>query len=158
MVTSKGAQPKRKQQTKKKPTALKVAKKPKKPKKPRFSQSTMEALRKKLLEERHKYVRSAEEHQAEADAWVEGREPGDMRFDEEGGEGDTIAVERERDIVLSHQAQATVTEIDLALERFKEGTYGYCITSGRPIPYARLRVMPWAAECIEVKVGGFRRL
>ena len=52
---------------------------------------------------------------AEADALIEGREPGDVQFDEESGEGDTLAVERERDLALSAQARAAVDEIDAAL-------------------------------------------
>ena len=117
----------------------------------------MEELHKKLLQERHKYLNSAEEYQAEAQSLLETREPGDVRFDEEGGEGDTVAVERERDLALSSQARSVVAQIDAALERIRNGSYGYCITSGEPIPLARLRAIPWAAERVEVKVGGFRR-
>ena len=128
-----------------------------KARKPRFKATTMKELHKKLLEERYKYLHSAEEYQAEADSIIEGREPGDVQFDAEGGEGDTIAVERDRGIALSNQANSVVKEIDAALERMEDGTYGYCVTSGRPIPLGRLRVIPWAAESIEAKVGGFRR-
>ena len=42
-------------------------------------------------------------------------EPGDIQFDEESGEGDTMNVERERDLALSAQARAAVDEIDRAL-------------------------------------------
>ena len=129
----------------------------KKSRKPRFSPKTMEELRNKLLQERNKYLHSAEEYRAEAQSLLEAREPGDVKFDEEGGEGDTIAVERERDIALSNQARSIVVQIDAALERIRTGSYGYCVTSGKPIPLARLRAIPWAAECVEVKVGGFRR-
>ena len=43
------------------------------------------------------------------------REPGDVQFDEESGEGGTVAVDRERDLTLSAQALATIEEIDMAL-------------------------------------------
>ena len=77
--------------------------------------------------------------------------------DEEGGEGDTLAVERERDLALSAHAQAAVDEIDQALERLKAGTYGICLVSGKSIPKERLRAIPWAAERVEFKTGGFLR-
>ena len=134
-----------------------VGKAAKKSRKQRFSPRTIEELRNKLLQERHKYLHSAEEYQAEAQSLLEAREPGDVQFDEEGGECDTIAVERERDIALSKQARSIVVQIDAALERIRIGSYGYCITSGEPIPLARLRAIPWAAERVEVKVDGFRR-
>lgn len=125
--------------------------------KPRFSPRIMDELRRKLLEERDKYLHSAEEYQAEAQSLLEARGIVDVKFDEEGGEGDTTAVERERDIALSNQARSIVSQIDAALERIRAGTYGYCVTSGAPIPLARLRAIPWAAERVEVKVGDFRR-
>jgi RNA polymerase-binding transcription factor DksA len=129
----------------------------KKSAKPRFNEKFLDEMRRKLLKERAKYLHSAEEYQAEAESLLATREPGDVQFDEEGGEGATVAVERERDLALSSQARHTVGQIDAALERIENGTYGNCITSGAPIPIARLRAIPWAAERVEVKAGGLGR-
>ena len=129
----------------------------KKAAKPRFNEKFLDEMRRKLLKERAKYLHSAEEYQAEAESLLATREPGDVQFDEEGGEGTTVAVERERDLALSSQARHTVGQIDAALERIENGSYGYCITSGAPIPIARLRAIPWAAERVEVKAGGLGR-
>ncbi len=125
--------------------------------KPRFDAKFLDEMRRKLLKERAKYLHSAEEYQAEAESLLATREPGDVQFDEEGGEGTTVAVERERDLALSSQARHTVSQIDAALERIDNGTYGLCVTSGAPIPIARLRAIPWAAERVEVKAGGLGR-
>ena len=83
---------------------------------------------------------------------------GDVQFDDEGGEGDTMVVERERDIALGAQARQTVADIDGALERLKTGAYGYSIESARPIPRDRLEAIPWATVLVEEKVGGIGRL
>ena len=80
-----------------------------------------------------------------------------MQFDEESGEGDTLNVERERDLALSAQAQSAIEDIDHALAKFEKGTYGICEVSGRMIPKARLEVIPWARECVEYKTGGLTR-
>ncbi len=120
-----------------------------------FDQKFLDEQRAALIEERSRYVQSAETLKAEADALVEGREPGDVQFDEESGEGDTLAVERERDLALSAHARAAVEEIDAALARLDAGTYGICKASGKPIPKERLRAIPWAAERVEYKAGGF---
>lgn len=125
--------------------------------KARFNAKFLDEMRRKLLKERAKYLHSAEEYQAEAESLLATREPGDVQFDEEGGEGTTVAVERERDLALSSQARHTVSQIDAALERIENGTYGNCVTSGAPIPIARLRAIPWAAERVEVKAGGLGR-
>ena len=142
--------------TARKPASKKASGKPARPK-PRFGDKTIEEMRRKLLKERAKYLHSAEEYQAEAESLLATREPGDVKFDEEGGEGNTVAVERERDLALSGQARQTVKQIDAALERIDNGTFGYCVTSGAPIPIARLRAIPWAAERVEVKAGGLGR-
>lgn len=123
--------------------------------KPAFDKKFLDEQRKLLLEERSRYVKSAESLKAEADALVEGREPGDVQFDEESGEGDTLAVERERDLALSAHARAAVEEIDAALARLDAGTYGICVISGKPIPKERLKAIPWASERVEYKAGGF---
>ena len=127
------------------------------PKKSPFGKKFIDAQEKKLLEERARYLNSAQTWRAEADSLLEGREPGDVQFDEESGDGDTLAIERERDLALSNYARAAVDEIDEALKRVKDGVYGICVTSGKPIPKERLEAIPWAAERVEYKVAGFRR-
>ena len=116
----------------KKPAAKKAA--TKKAGKSPFGKKFVDDMKARLLEERAKYLHSEETYRAEADALIEGREPGDVQFDEESGEGDTLAVERERDLALSNQARQAVQQIDAALARIKAGTYGICVASGLAIP------------------------
>ncbi|MDQ6948542.1 MAG: TraR/DksA C4-type zinc finger protein [Actinomycetota bacterium] len=108
----------------------------------------------RLSEERNTYLRSANELKAQADSLALEHEPGDVQFDEEGGEGGTSNVDRELDLVLSAQALAAVNEIDFALEKIKAGTYGRCEQCGQPIPEARLEALPHAALCVACKSGG----
>jgi RNA polymerase-binding transcription factor DksA len=110
-----------------------------------------------LNEERITYARQAASLKAEADLLAAEREPGDVQFDEESGEGDTLAVERERDLALSAQASAAVEEIDLALVKIKNGTYGVCEQCNGIIPKERLRALPHAALCVQCKSAGFSR-
>jgi RNA polymerase-binding transcription factor DksA len=110
-----------------------------------------------LQDERVTYVRQAASLKAEADLLVAEREPGDVQFDEESGEGDTLAVERERDLALSAQASAAVEEIDLAMAKIKAGTYGVCEQCNGIIPKERLRAIPHAALCVQCKSAGFSR-
>lgn len=91
---------------------------------------------------------------AEADQMALDAEPGDTQFDDESGEGSTAAVDRERDLALSAQARGEVVEIDVALDKIDEGKYGACDRCGKPIPKARLEVIPWAALCVNCKSGG----
>ena len=104
--------------------------------------------------ERATYLHQAESLQAEADSLTEDREPGDVQFDEESGEGDTLAVERERDLALSAQARSAIEEIDVAISKIREGTYGRCASCDARIPKERLKALPYAVLCVRCKSGG----
>ncbi len=140
----------------KKATAKKTTTK-KKPVKSKLPKKFVDEMKSRLIEERSKYVQTAADLRAEADSLFADREPGDVQFDEESGEGDTLAVERERGLHLSSQAASAVQQIDDALARIAAGTYGICVTSGLPIPKDRLDAIPWAAERVEVKAAGLKR-
>src|SRR5579875_2946295 len=114
----------------------------------------LESQRQLLLEERQTYTSQAEALKNEADSLALEHEPGDVQFDEEGGEGGTANVDREIDLYLSAQARATVAEIDRALRKIDEGTYGVCESCGQQIPEARLQALPYATLCVNCKSGG----
>ena len=107
-----------------------------------------------LLEERDSYEQQAAALKAEADQLAAEMEPGDVQFDEESGEGDSIGMERERDLQLAGQARAAIEEIDRALAKIAAGTYGICERCNQPIPKARLKALPYAALCVACKSGG----
>lgn len=110
-----------------------------------------------LAEERARLLAQATELRAEADQLAAEREPGDVQFDEESGEGGTTNIDRERDLALSMQAHQEVEEIDLAVAKLEAGTYGICEHCGQPIPKARLKAIPHARLCIACKSGGLSR-
>lgn len=122
-----------------------------------FDLAFVKAQYEALQAERVRLTGQALRLEAEAHQLVEEAEMGDVKFDDEGGEGDTMVVERERDLALSAQAREAVAEIDAALERIANGTYGYSVVSGRPIPRERLEAIPWASVLVEEKVGGIGR-
>jgi len=107
--------------------------------------------------ERAIYQEQATALKAEADSLAQEREPGDVQFDEESGEGGTVTVDRERDLALSAQASLAVEEIDEAMERVKDKSYGACERCQQPIPKARLRALPYARLCVACKSGGLSR-
>lgn len=44
-----------------------------------------------------------------------------------------------------------LTQIEDAIERLGEGTFGLCEECEKPIPLSRLQALPYATECIECK-------
>jgi RNA polymerase-binding transcription factor len=68
--------------------------------------------------------------------------------DEHDPEGSTIAFERAQVGALIEQAEGHLTEIEAALSRIAEGTFGRCAICGRDIAPARLEARPTARTCI----------
>ncbi|MFI5052998.1 MAG: TraR/DksA family transcriptional regulator [Acidimicrobiia bacterium] len=128
-----------------------------KPEKPNLSPRTLERLEAMLREERARHVAQADTMAAEAELLAAEREGGDTQFDEESGEGDTINIERERDLLLSASANQIVDEIDRALERIADKTYGVCVPAGRRISIERLDALPYAETCVDCKARAERR-
>jgi len=65
--------------------------------------------------------------------------------------GDTASAlfDRELDEGLEDDAKDTLFEIDAALKRIEDGTYGICEVCGKPIGAARLEAIPWTRLCID---------
>jgi DnaK suppressor protein len=68
--------------------------------------------------------------------------------DEHDPEGSTIAFERAQLTAVLDSARQRLADLDLALERLDDGTYGVCERCGRPIPAERLAARPSARTCV----------
>ncbi|WP_435737969.1 TraR/DksA C4-type zinc finger protein [Cellulosimicrobium sp. PMB13] len=68
--------------------------------------------------------------------------------DEHDPDGATIAFERAQVDALARSAAARVEEVDAALARVDDGTYGTCASCGQEIPGARLEARPTARTCV----------
>lgn len=56
--------------------------------------------------------------------------------------------ERSKDLALRDNAHLMLENIEKALKKVEDGTYGYCEDCGRKIPDERLEAIPWANKCI----------
>jgi RNA polymerase-binding protein DksA len=65
------------------------------------------------------------------------------------GDMATALFDRELDEGLEEGARETLVEIDAALQRIQDGTYGICEGCGKPIGADRLSAIPWARLCID---------
>jgi DnaK suppressor protein len=115
------------------------------------------ARRRELEARRAAYLADAARATATALELTEDGGNQDMADEDGFGEGDTLNVERDRLVVVASEAQARVVEIDAALTRVEAGTYGLCEACGKPIPEARLEVLPEATLCVSCKTGASLR-
>jgi DnaK suppressor protein len=71
-----------------------------------------------------------------------------------GGDWADIAADAAQDEMSCQLAEVEARElaqIEAALERMRNGTYGICEVTGKPIPLARLQALPYATMCIEAQ-------
>jgi DnaK suppressor protein len=68
--------------------------------------------------------------------------------DEHDPEGVTLAFEHSQTAALIRQATDRLRDIDAALERLENGTYGVCEVCGEAISPERLAARPAARRCI----------
>ncbi len=79
---------------------------------------------------------------------------GSVKFEEYGNKADENAQEIEKyttDIATEKVLESTLRDIESALKRIEDGTYGKCKYCGIDIPEKRLLARPVASACVECK-------
>ena len=64
----------------------------------------------------------------------------------------TDSFDRDLALGLASFGQEALYEVDEALQRLDDGTYGVCEMTGRAIPWKRLEAIPWTRFSIEAEV------
>ncbi|HEU4527554.1 MAG TPA: TraR/DksA family transcriptional regulator [Actinomycetota bacterium] len=77
------------------------------------------------------------------------RDPmGAVSFGKRVGEGTSQAVERIAQVDAAKKLDAKLRDVERALEKLDEGTYGVCDGCGGPIGAERVEAIPWATLCV----------
>jgi DnaK suppressor protein len=71
-----------------------------------------------------------------------------VAFGKRVGDGTSEAVERLATTAMARSLSGSIADIDRALEKVGEGTYGVCDTCGEAIPAARLEALPATTKCV----------
>ncbi len=71
-----------------------------------------------------------------------------VSFGKRVGDGTTQAVERLNQVGAARQFVAMLADVERALVKLDEGTYGFCDRCHTPIPEVRLEARPWSALCV----------
>ena len=111
-----------------------------------------EHFRAALLEEKarieHALATLRDEHPGSLDDEVE---EVSATSDNHVAETASATLGREIDYTLGDNAEQVLAEIEAALQRIDDRTYGICFNCGTEIPPERLEVNPWASLCIDCK-------
>ena len=110
-----------------------------------------ERLLGRLLEERQRVLDAIENIHNENPGSL-GDETAESNFqDNHLGDVASATFDREMASTLEENSSNVLADIDAALARIENGTYGVCERCGKPIGEERLEALPWATLCIEDK-------
>jgi RNA polymerase-binding protein DksA len=108
-------------------------------------------FRVRLEDERKRVLDAIENIHAENPGSI-GEETEELSFqDNHLGDVATATFDREMASSLEENSTHVLGEIDGALARIEEGTFGVCQRCGNPIAEERLEALPWATLCIDCK-------
>lgn len=113
-------------------------------------------VRARLEEERRRL-------QAEIDALMKADFESERDREGRAGRGNHMAedatetFEHEKSLALVQNLKSLEAQVEHALKKLEQGTYGVCEDCGRPIAQERLAAIPYATLCIEDKAKRERR-
>ncbi len=107
-------------------------------------------LRPRLESERKRLIEELEQLKASVRPLGERREGSPFGKREEEA---TETLELEKRLSLERRIRDQLAEVEHALRKFKEGSYGLCDVCGQPIDSARLEALPQATLCLRCKAN-----
>ena len=78
-----------------------------------------------------------------------GADGGGLSFDENFADSGEVAAQQGEAISLANSLQEQLGDVERALRKLEDGTYGQCENCGREIQEARLEAMPSTRLCID---------
>ena len=108
-------------------------------------------FRKLLLEERRRVAAAIENLQEDHAGTLSDEAGEETAYDNHLADTATETYDRELDYSLEENSEHVLAEIDAALKRIEDGTYGICSSCGEPIAEERLEAVPWTTQCIDCK-------
>lgn len=120
--------------------------------------ATMERARKRLEEERARLLRLRDGiHEETGPEEPESSELQEVSaVDQHPADLGTEVFEREKDLSIVQRFETELSDIEDALTRIDDGTYGRCEVCDRPIGEARLEAIPHARFCVEDQANAER--
>jgi DnaK suppressor protein len=102
------------------------------------------------LQERHNELRTEYDQTVADIAELQRDRLTDSAGDDQADTG-TKTFEREQEISLANNILERINQVERALERLDEGSYGWCERCGNAIPVERLAAFPSATLCVSCK-------
>lgn len=115
-----------------------------------FSAAELKVVREQLV---------AEARRLQADLSDSADDIAELIGDSGDGSGDDVAdqgsktFEREQELFVAEQVRESLRQVEHAVAKVDDGTYGICETCGQPIGKLRLEAFPRTTQCMSCKVA-----
>jgi RNA polymerase-binding protein DksA len=113
------------------------------------SVTDVDRFRDALLDERRRVTAAIENIHDDHPGTISDETGEDAVYDNHLADTATETYDRELDYTLEENSEHVLAEIESALGRIEDGTYGVCTNCGKQILEERLEARPWATLCID---------
>ena len=115
----------------------------------KLAESTLNRF-KRLLHEKEQQLRAViAEHEAERSQVRMAETAAERSPDPDSADGGAMAYEFEKELSVDRNTRDILAQVRQAILAVEDGTYGTCRVCNRPIPVARLRVLPHTSLCVQ---------
>lgn len=114
-----------------------------------LAKSTVERYRKRLEEERDRLQEMIRDYELELEEARMTESSSDRSPDPGNAEAGSMKFEYEKELSIEQNTVDLLGKVERALDNIEKGTYGTCESCGKPIPMARLDVLPYVTLCVD---------
>ncbi|MEX2652846.1 MAG: TraR/DksA C4-type zinc finger protein [Acidimicrobiia bacterium] len=114
-----------------------------------LAKSTVERYRKRLEDERDRLQAMILDYELELEEARLTESSSDRSPDPGNAEAGSMKFEYEKELSIEQNTVDLLGKVERALDNIEKGTYGICESCGKPIPMARLDVLPYVTLCVD---------
>ena len=114
-----------------------------------LAKSTVERYRKRLEDERDRLQEMIREYELELEEARLTESSSDRSPDPGNAEAGSMKFEYEKELSIEQNTVDLLGKVERALDNIEKGNYGICESCGKPIPMARLDVLPYVTLCVD---------
>ena len=114
-----------------------------------LAKSTVDRYRKRLEDERDRLQEMIREYELELEEARLTESSSDRSPDPGNAEAGSMKFEYEKELSIEQNTVDLLGKVERALDNIEKGSYGICESCGKPIPMARLDVLPYVTLCVD---------
>lgn len=113
----------------------------------------LDTYKNKLLKEKEALLKEIKDVEDNGLSHGQDDSSGELSYVDSDADRGTDTFERERDLSLDMNVRDILSQVNNALNRVDNGTYGTCIVCGRDIEEGRLEALPYTDLCIRDRMN-----